>query len=108
MSFFSLLTSLSFSPKACERIPARQALDWGLTTSVHATAELAFAEALRICKQICRNDALMVRHYKQVLQRGLSMTLSDGRKMELDEALKAYRKMDTDHFGKLKRFKSKL
>ena len=50
----------------------------------------------------------MVRHYKQVLQRGLSMTLSDGRKMELDEALKAYRKMDTDHFGKLKRFKSKL
>ena len=85
MSFFSLLTSLSFSPKACERIPARQALDWGLTTSVHATAELAFAEALRIYKQICRNDALMVRHYKQVLQRGLSMTLSDGRKMELDE-----------------------
>lgn len=90
------------------KVSSSRALAWGLVQSVHGTRDLALEEALRICQRVCRNDEGTVRAYKSVLQRGYACTYEEGRELERRVAWNAYGEMDTDHFKRLAKFKSKL
>ena len=93
---------------ASDRIDAKRALDWGLVTSLHATAEDLASAGMSLARRIAAQDDRTVREYKRVLAEGYGMTYREGRELERKVAWRAYAEMDPNHFDKLKAFKSKL
>jgi enoyl-CoA hydratase len=67
-----------------ERLPAAEALAWGLVDEVVPRGE-AVSRARQLADQICRNAPLAVAAAKRAVNQGLQMTVEDGHRLEAAE-----------------------